>query len=117
MIVNTYLSIPHFIVFCFTVRNLHVAKRAERAARERSAAKIADLEAVEHAEHVSCQKCKNVELPPAYENVEVETPQLNQINQTELAKTEKGPLVDPMPLHASQTGLSVQDDEGRVVGT
>ena len=105
-----------------------VAKQAKREARAAAAAKVADLEAVEHVEHVPCQKCKNVELPPAYENVEAdtlsvhvtdetdETNHTNHTNQAEPSKSEKGPVVGPMPLNASQSGLSVVDDEGRIVG-
>ena len=94
----------------------HVVKKAEKLAREEAAAKAGDIEAMEHVEHMPCQKCKNIELPPAYENVNVEACSSNQASQVEVAEAGKGAVIDLMPLNASQSGLSVVDNEGRVIG-
>ena len=97
-----------FIVFCFTLRDAIVAKC------EKNAKKTADMEAANQVKHAECQKCKNVELPPAYEHVEVE--ETFPIEQAMMSKTEQGPIAGTLPLQPSQSGLSAIDDEGRVLG-
>ena len=72
------------------------------------------MEAANDIEHVECRKCKNVELPPAYEHVEIE--ETLPVEQTMTSKTEQGPIAGTLPLQPNQSGLSAVDDEGRVLG-
>lgn len=72
------------------------------------------MEAANHVEHAECQKCKNVELPPAYDHVEEE--ETSAVDHTMTSKTEQGPVAGTLPLQPNQSGLSVVDEEGRVVG-